>query len=206
MEEVLSRSICTFTVGLVICRSLFTSMNAGRPRIFASRIGAQWYNSSVSASCNVYWYSLLVTLPPMRIGGMFCRYTFMPGIEVSFGRHSWMMASAGSLSLRGFRRMKMRPRFKGLLEPDHDGPMNAMAASTFGSSCTIFAACLCFAAMASKEISCAASVKTSNCPVSVLGRKPFGMAENSHAVAAKIAKNTNMGNQLYLMDHFSVAS
>src|SRR5882724_13006035 len=138
----------------------------------------------------------------MRIGGMFCRYTFMPGMDVSFGLSSWMMASAGSLSLRGFRRMKMRPRFSVWLDPEDEGPMKAMAASTLGSSCTIFAACLCFAAMASKEISCAASVKTSNCPVSVVGRKPFGMAENNHAVAAKIAKNTTMVNQLYLMDHF----
>src|SRR5258706_12587179 len=132
MEEALSRSICTFTVGLVICRSLFTSMNAGRPRIFASRIGAQWYNSSVSASCNVYWYSLLVTLPPMRIGGMFCRYTFMPRVEGSFGRNSWMMASAGSLSLRGLRRMKKRPKVRVWLGTDDDGPLDSLAASTLG--------------------------------------------------------------------------
>src|SRR5882757_378575 len=117
-----------------------------------------------------------------------------------------MIASAEMRSLRGFRRIKMRPRFKVWLEPEVDGPMKAMAASTFGSDCTIFAACLCLAAIAANDMSCAASVKISNCPVSVVGKNPFGMAENNQAVTAKIAKNTAIVTQLYRIDHFSVAS
>ena len=55
-------------------------------------------------------------------------------------------------------------------------------------------------------MSCAASVNIRSWPVSVLGRKPFGMAVNNHQVAANTAKNTSIVIQLYLIDHFKVTS
>ena len=70
------------------------------------------YSSFLSGDCSENWYRLLVTWPPIRMVGGFCRYTFMPGRLSSFGRRSAMMFSTSSLRwARGFRRTTSCPKF-----------------------------------------------------------------------------------------------
>jgi hypothetical protein len=57
-------------------------------------------------------------------------------------------------------------------------PMNDMSCTTAGSCRTISAAARCLATIASKEMSCAASVKANIVPLSSLGMNPFGMTAN----------------------------
>ena len=70
--EALSRSMSTTTWGLVIWRSVLTSWSAGSCRSRSYSSGAQWYSSWRSVSWSVYWYSALVSCPPIRIVGSIC--------------------------------------------------------------------------------------------------------------------------------------
>ena len=80
----------------------------------------------------------------------------------------------------------MRPVFCVLLLP----PLNELTTATFGSARTIAAARSCSATMAGNEMSSEASVLMLIWPMSSSGKKPFGMATNSHAVAAKVSSAT----------------
>ena len=84
--------------------------------------------------------------------------------------------------------------------------MKAAAAWTLGSLRTMFAAARCFSAIASKPMSCAASVKTRSWPVSVLGRKPLGMPENSQPVMTKMPANRIKTTRRCSIDQRSVTS
>ena len=98
----------------------------------------------------------------------------IPGIPASFGRISWMIASAlKARSARGLRRMKMRPEF-----PDTFGPLGPtldIRDSTFGSLPMMSAIATWCSFIESKEIPCAASVNVKSSPVSSFGRNPLGM-------------------------------
>ena len=152
-------------------------------------IGTQWYSSSVLAPRSVYWYGLLVSWP-IRMVGMFCMKALMPTRPCSFGRSWRMTSSAETLSERGLSVMNMRPRLSDGLKPL--APMNDITPSTFGLRRTMSATCCCSFAIASKEMSCGASVKQKICPVSSVGRKPFGMRANRNPVATVMARNTSM--------------
>ena len=71
----------------------------------------------MSVPCNVYWYELLVTWPPMRIAGMFCTYALMPVTRASGPRSCWITTSALGRWLRGFSATKMRPTLSDALGP-----------------------------------------------------------------------------------------
>ena len=73
----------------------------------------------------------------------------------------------------GFKRMNMRPLFRLADEPP--APMADMKPSTFGSAATIFAAAIWCSRIASKEMSCDASVMQKIWPVSSSGKNPFGI-------------------------------
>ncbi len=84
-----------------------------------------------------------------------------------------MTSSADGRSLRGLSMMTMRPRFICWLEPPT--PMNDMVDATCGFSRILATASCCCWYIASKEMSCAASVKANSDPTSSVGRKPLGM-------------------------------
>ena len=79
----------------------------------------------------------------------------------------------------------MRPVFC-----ESNPPVKELTVSTFGSARTIAAARSCSATIAGNETSSAASVLMRSWPMSSSGKKPFGIATNSHAVAPKVAKAT----------------
>ena len=82
--------------------------------------------------------------------------------------------------------MNMRPVF---CEPKP--PLNELTVATFGSARTIAAARACSSTIAGNEMSSDASVLMRSWPMSSSGKKPLGMAMNSHAVAAKVASATH---------------
>ena len=53
------------------------------PRIFSSRIGAQWSSSSLSTSTSVYWYCVLESRAPTLMSCAACMYSLMPWIGCS---------------------------------------------------------------------------------------------------------------------------
>ena len=74
MAAALSRSMVTFTCGVSIATSLVTSSTPGSLLdlpLPASSAAA--YSSSLSGVCIENWYRLLVTWPPIRMVGGFCR-------------------------------------------------------------------------------------------------------------------------------------
>ena len=73
MAAALSRSMVTFTCGVETATSVVTSSTPGTCAISVSILSAAAYSSSLSGDCIENWYRLLVTLPPMRIVGGFCR-------------------------------------------------------------------------------------------------------------------------------------
>ncbi len=203
--EALSRSIRTFTCGLRICRSEETSCTIGSARSLSVRSPAARYSSSVSEPCRVYWYWLLVSWPPIRIGGGFWRKARMPGTAASFGRSASTTWSAlRRRSERGLSRMKTTPELAPVIPPRE--PVLDMKASTFGSCFTIAArACWCFT-MSSNEIPCAASVKPKIWPVSWLGMNPLGIIESSAMVATCTTPVRTMMVRRCRSDHLRPAS
>ncbi len=63
----------------------------------------------MSVPCSDSWYSLLVSMPPMRIGGGTCMNTRMPGTCESFGASWAMICCTPGRSERGLSRMNMKP-------------------------------------------------------------------------------------------------
>jgi hypothetical protein len=113
-----------------------------------------------------------------------------------------MTSSAETLSERGLSVMNIRPRLSDGLNPL--APINDITPCTFGLRRTISATSCCSFAIASNEISCGASVKQKICPVSSVGRKPFGMRANRKPVAIVMATNTSMTKRACASDHSSV--
>ena len=58
----------------------------------------------MSASSSEYWNSLLLTKPPMRSAGWFCRYTLRPGMSSSCGRRPSSTCCASGRSACGVER------------------------------------------------------------------------------------------------------
>ena len=75
--EALSRSISTVTCGLRDLQVARHVVQAGQRRAASARSARRPLVELARCrrSCSVYWYRLLVSWPPMRIGGRFCRKT-----------------------------------------------------------------------------------------------------------------------------------
>ena len=137
----------------------------------------------MSESCSVYWYWLLVGLPPMRIGGGICRKARMPGTFANCGRSSATIWSAVFLRCpRGFSCARMMPALPTAVLPR--GPAEASTLDTSGCARTIAMIWSCFSRIAAKPMPCAASVEPKISPWSSVGRKPFGILTKSQTVAA----------------------
>ncbi len=93
-------------------------------------------------------------------------------------------------SSRGLREIMSRPVLPVLLGPPE--PMTDMYSATSGSlESSAFIRC-CRWLMTSKATPSSASVVTTSCPVSSLGKKPLGMTRNSQTVTASRAREKSM--------------
>ena len=108
--------------------------------------------------------------------------TVSPATSRSLRRRFSCTTFIGARSLRGLSEMNMRPLF--CAPPP---PLNELTAATLGSARTIAAARSCSCTISGKLVSSAASVLAWIWPMSSSGKKPLGMATNSHAVAAKVS-------------------
>ena len=109
----------------------------------------------------------------------------------SFGRISCTTSSALRRSLRRFQvddhaaEIQRRAAAAGADERHHVGDVRILADDVD----RLAAAC---ATIASKPMSCAACVNTNSCPVSSLGRKPFGIVTSKHAGRRRPARRTTI--------------
>ena len=88
----------------------------------------------------------------------------------------------------GFRVMRIRPLLMVTLVPST--PMNEDRLSTAGSFRITAARACCRAAIAGKEIVCAASEMPWMVPVSCTGKNPFGTTTYSRTVSPRVATAT----------------
>ncbi len=167
-------------------RSLVT---AAKPGVAASRStsrGTHAANRLASGFSRKNWYCARLTVESTVRSCTGCIDKAMPGTGRRLSRSRSMTASTVMpRSACGFRLISSRPAFSVVLVPST--PMKEDRLSTAGSCSTASASTCWRAAMAEKDVSCAASEIPWMTPVSCTGKKPLGIATYIATVAAKVS-------------------
>ncbi len=155
-------------------RSLVTSASIGswRKRVSSSRAAA--LSVLMSPLCSVYWYRLFDASPPMEIAGGFCTNTAMSGTPcTAFARSRLIWSALRLRSEIGLRSIVTCPWFAAA-----EVPIDDVTERTSGSSASAAATSCWRCTSASNDTPSAASVVASSCPVSSVGKSPFGVVQN----------------------------
>ena len=103
---------------------------------------------------------------------MLWKNAWIPGICIAFWRRRAITTGAGSRSFFGFRAMNSRPKLAVGFGPP--APAVLLIYSTAGSWLRRSASAFCRTAIASNDVSVAASVMPVRKPVSSCGKNPLG--------------------------------